>query len=68
MKEVERRGGAVDLNVLVRDNHHGVDIHNVAVGPGVAVDALAHGAVDLDELVRDNHQGLDIHIVAVDPG
>ena len=34
---VERDGwahGAVDLDALVRDNHQGVDFHNVAVGPG----------------------------------
>ena len=34
MKEMERRSGAVDLDVLVRDNHQGVDIHDAAVGPG----------------------------------
>ena len=44
MKEVERRGvaverdawahGSVDLVVLARDNHQGVNNHNTAVGPG----------------------------------
>ena len=69
MKEVERHSVAVEHDALVRDNHQGVDIHNAAVGPGVAVerDAWAHGAVDLDASMRNNHQGVD-HNVAVGPG